>query len=1021
MTKNRAGIFDKLFILHLICTTILFLIIIASYYHIEKKSYDDLLIKKSDLIRDLLEISFVDPIVNTIAYDRIVQSIEALYKKNHEIIYIEIYDPTAHIIASVGDVPDVHFNVNDINALRDQGSGSGISQSNKKDGKELITFLEAGGHNLGLIRIEFTRKYLYKQLKGNIMYFLGFFVIAIAITSLLFYLFTNIWIVSPIADVSKMMKNYGRDELHTILINIKKYNQTIGNDEIGVMSSAFERMVSSIIQKTDEKEKAEQQYRLIAENIADVIWTMDMDLKFTYLSPSVYQQRGFTVEEAMSQSLEEVLLPDSLEKVLNIFQRKKMFLETGALEGWKPEVFEIEQYCKDGTTIWVSSNVMIYPDSDGNPAGIVGTTRNIDDRKQAELALMASERNYREIFNATNDAIFIHDADTGKILDVNKGMQDMYGYTYQEAVQLDLGKLSSGVHPYTLEEAGGKVQKTVLHGSHSFDWLSRKKDDTLFWGEVSLKYVEISEQRYVLAVVRDVNARKLAEKSLAEEKEQLAVTLRSIGDGVITTDISGNIILLNKVAEDLTGWNSEEAVGIPSGEIFRLINKQTREDCDNPITNVIDNGQVTEFTVDAVLVARDGTERSIAESGAPILDIKGNIIGVVLVFRDESEKQRLEQEALKVRKLESVGVLAGGIAHDFNNILTAILGNINLALTFTNPNEEIYAILFEAEKASLRAKGLTHQLLTFSKGGEPVRKTTSIVDVITDSSSFVLRGGNVRCDTWFEPDLLPVDIDPEQISQVVQNIIINADHAMPQGGVIDIRVKNVLEQQDIPSSLLGDRCIVVSIKDNGSGIPHEIIDNVFDPYFSTKQTGSGLGLAICHSIITQHGGHITIESEPGKGTTISIYLSVSQNQLPESIDQESCLPISGHGKIMIMDDEEMVRNIGKAMLTHLGYEVEVAVDGEEAINMYEKNLSSGTQADLVIMDLTIPGGKGGEDAVKEILAINSEAKIIVSSGYSNDPIMANYKDYGFCGAVEKPYQMQELNRIVSEVLGKQIT
>ncbi len=1021
MTKNRVGLFDKLFILHLICTTILFLIIIVSYYHIEKKNYDDLLIKKSDLIRDLLEISFVDPVVNTIAYDRIVQSIEALYKKNHEIVYIEIYDPTAHIIASVGDVPDVHFSINDINMLRWQDSGSGISPINKKDGKELITFLEAEGHNLGLIRIAFTRKYLYRQLKGNIMYFLGLFVIAIGTTSLLFYLFTNIWIVSPIADVSKMMKNYGRDELHTILIKIKKYNQTVGNDEIGVMSSAFERMVSSIIQKTDEKEKAEQQYRLIAENIADVIWTMDMDLKFTYLSPSVYQQRGFTVEEAMSQSVEEVLLPDSLEKVLNIYQRKIKYLETGSLEGWQPEVLEVEQYCKDGSTIYVSSNVMVYPDSDGNPAGIVGTTRNIDDRKQAELDLIESERNYREIFNAANNAIVVHDADTGKILDVNEGMLEMYDYTYQEAIELDVGKISSGVHPYTMEEGGRKVQETVLHGSCSFDWLCRKKDGTLFWGEVSLKYVEISDKRYVLAMVRNVNARKLAEKALAEEKEQLAVTLRSIGDGVITTDISGNIILLNKVAEDLTGWRSEEAVGRAYGEIFHLINKQTREACDNPITNVIDNVQVTKLTVDTVLIARDGTERSIAESGAPILDTKGNIIGVVLVFRDESEKQRLEQEALKARKLESLGVLAGGIAHDFNNILTAILGNINLALIFTNPDEEIYAILSAAEKASLRAKGLTQQLLTFSKGGEPVRKTTSIVDVITDSSSFVLRGGNVRCDTWFEPDLLPVDIDPEQISQVIQNIIINADHAMPQGGVIDIRVKNVLKQQDIPSPLLGDRCIVVSIRDNGCGIPHEIVDNVFDPYFSTKQTGSGLGLAICHSIITQHGGHITIESEQRKGTEISIYLSASQNQLPDSIDQERYLAISGHGKIMIMDDDEMVRNIGKAILIHLGYEVELAADGEEAINMYQTSLISGTQADLIIMDLTIPGGKGGKDAVKEILAINSEAKILVSSGYSNDPIMANYKNYGFCGAVEKPYQMQELNRVIDEALDTLVT
>ena len=641
---------------------------------------------------------------------------------------------------------------------------------------------------------------------------------------------------------------------------------------------------------------------------------------------------------------------------------------------------------------------------------------NINNLQAAYQELQVGEERYREIYNTPSDAIFIHDADSGNVLDVNQGMLEMYGYTYEEALHVDLARLSSNVPPYTLEEAGQKMQNAVQHGPQSFEWLARKKDGALFWAEVSLKYTEFSDQRYVVAVVRDINDRKQAEQALVAEKEQLAVTLGSIGDGVITTDVAGKIVLLNRVAENLTGWSNEEAVGRSSDEVFHILHEQTREVSENPITKVMRSGQIIELANHTVLISRNGVERSIADSGAPILDAQKNIIGVVLVFRDVTEKQKLEQEALKARKLESLGILAGGIAHDFNNILAAILGNINLARDSINPHESTYTLLAEAEKASLRAKDLTQQLLTFSKGGEPVKKTTSITEIITDSSSFVLRGSNVRCDTWFAPDLLPVDIDAGQISQVIQNIIINAAHAMPQGGVIDIKCENLLDTQQHFPFLGGGNFVVVTISDHGTGIPRNIIDKIFDPYFSTKQTGSGLGLAICHSIITRHGGYLTVTSELEKGTTFSIYLAASTAQLSDSPDDEIGSIAQRPCKIMIMDDDEMVRNMAKAMLTRLGCEVELAADGKEAIAIYKKELATNTQAEVIVMDLTIPGGMGGEDAVKKILTINPDAKILVSSGYSNDPIMANYKDYGFCGSLVKPYKKKELAKVLNQVL-----
>ncbi|BCL62355.1 hypothetical protein DGMP_30480 [Desulfomarina profundi] len=1016
MAKKRTGLFDKLVILHLLSTSILFLIIIFSYYYIEKRNFDNSLTKKSHIIRDLLEISCIDPIVKTIAYDRVNRSIKALYQANKDIVYMELYDPTAHTIASVGDLPGTRFTIDDISRLIQQHNGEITGSGNISNSNELIAYLEVDGQNLGLIRVQFTRKYLYKQLRANIMFFLGVSILSIAATSLIFYFFTDIWVVSPIVSASNIMEKYGSDELHTLRKSIKKHSKKNIRDEIGVMSVAFERMISSIIKWKEEKEKAEAQYRLITENIEDVIWTMDMSMKFTYVSPSIYQQRGYTVEEAMKRTMEEVLAPDSLNRVMALLDRKLMLIEAGDPGGWESEVFEAEQYCKDGTTIWASNNAKIFPGPDGKPAGILGAAHNITDRKQAELALIESERNYREIFNATRDGIFIHDADNGMILDVNKGMLDMYGWTYDEVMHGTLATFSAGIHPYTLVEAQKIIKKAVQYGPQTFDWLCRKKDGTLFWGEVSLKYVEFPGKRYVLATTRDVNDRKLAEKSLAEEKERLAVTLKSIGDGVITTDISGNIVLLNKVAEHLTGWTNREAVGRPSDEVFHIVNEQTRELCDNPVTKVISNGKPVDLGENTVLIARDGRERSIADSGAPILDAKSKIIGVVLVFRDVTDKQRLEQEALKVRKLESVGVLAGGIAHDFNNILSAILGNISLALEYTPPHEPTHLLLAEAEKASLRAKDLTQQLLTFSRGGEPIRKTTSIAEIIKDSSTFVLRGSNVRCDTWFAPDLLPVEVDPGQISQVIQNIIINASHAMPDGGVVTIRGENVTEDH-IPPSLQNEKqYIVITIRDHGTGIPQNIIDNIFDPYFSTKQTGNGLGLAICHSIIMRHEGFIAVESKPETGTVFSIYLVASKEKITDCSGEKPEAAAQVCSKIMVMDDDAMVQDISRAILTRLGHDYQFAPDGEEAVALYKKDYLSGNQADLIIMDLTIPGGMGGKDAVKEILAVNPEAKVLVSSGYSNDPIMANYEEYGFCGAIVKPYQMKELKVTIQEAL-----
>ncbi len=381
---------------------------------------------------------------------------------------------------------------------------------------------------------------------------------------------------------------------------------------------------------------------------------------------------------------------------------------------------------------------------------------------------------------------------------------------------------------------------------------------------------------------------------------------------------------------------------------------------------------------------------------------------------------RMHQELLKSRNLESLGFLAGGIAHDFNNILAAIIGNVGLCMMKLAPSSEIYPLLAAVEKATFRAKGLTQQLLTFARGGDPVKKVASIAEVITTSADFVLRGSSVACQYDFPNDLWPVEIDPGQMSQVVQNVVINAMQAMPDGGIIDVRCQNVANSDGLDSTLPPLDCVMITIRDSGPGIPDVVMPKIFDPYFTTKATGSGLGLAISHSIVVKHGGKIMVDSRLGQGATFTILLpalpgKAIQAQSAVAVDPLLELP-KRTGRIMIMDDDDLIRTMAAEVLSLFGYEVLEAKDGHEALALYQQGQQAGAPVDLVIMDLTIPGGMGGKEAIAKLHEIDPRAKAIVSSGYANDPVMANYLDYGFLAVVNKPFQIMELNDMVTKAL-----
>ena len=382
-----------------------------------------------------------------------------------------------------------------------------------------------------------------------------------------------------------------------------------------------------------------------------------------------------------------------------------------------------------------------------------------------------------------------------------------------------------------------------------------------------------------------------------------------------------------------------------------------------------------------------------------------------------AERQRMEDELLKARKIKSVGVLAAGIAHDFNNLLTGILGYVSLAKVVAQTDAKVVAYLTAAEQACQRATALTQQLLTFAKGGAPVRHTVSIVELLRECVGFALRGANVRGDIQTAADLWPVDVDAGQINQVIHNIVLNAMQAMPGGGTVQMRAENVVLTAGVPFPLPEGQYVKITVQDPGCGIPKEVLANIFDPYFTTKPEGSGLGLTTAYAIVIKHEGYITIASEVDVGTTVVIYLPASQKAMV-SAQTHSPVLLSGSGRILVMDDEEMIRNVLRQLLESLGYTVECVQDGTEAVAAYQRAQAVGQPFAVVILDYTIPGGMGGLEALARLRAIDPQVTALISSGYANNPVVADWAYYGFSGVVAKPYTIAQLQEALHNVLSR---
>ena len=634
---------------------------------------------------------------------------------------------------------------------------------------------------------------------------------------------------------------------------------------------------------------------------------------------------------------------------------------------------------------------------------IVLSIEDVTEQLASRETIRRSEVRYRRLFEAAQDGILILDADSGRIADTNPYITQLWGYTHAELV----GRALPHIDLFA-DSASREALLTQLRtmGYARFDNVPLKvKDGHHHIIEIVANLYEEDGKRVIQCNIRDVTQRARANEALRASEARFHAIADNVPVMIWMRNPDTQVTYVN------SGWQTffGEAADQAHDDHWRAaIHPDDRAHCFERYARAF--AGTKRFELKYSLRRHDGVYRLILDVGIPLM-WEGRLTGYIGSCIDVTEREQLDTDLSKSSKLETVGILAGGIAHDFNNILTAIIGNIGLARLSLDPSSELFKSLMAAEGAGLRARDLAQQLLIFAHGGAPIQKTVSLGRVLKEWLAFAVRGSNTKILSSIAGDLWPVEADEGQLSQVINNLILNAQQAMPQGGTIHVVAENVTLGHDNGLSLIGNYART-TIRDEGEGIIKAHLDKIFDPFFTTKTKGTGLGLAISYAIIKKHRGHMTVQSEPGQGATFCLYLPASEKKVGAPPDK-GWTPPQGTGRILFMDDEPVIRRFAHKALASFGYHVEAVADGQQAIERYRAAQAEGRPYDGVVLDLTVPGGMGGREAMQALLAIDPAVRAIVSSGYSNDPIMANFKAYGFCGCINKPYQVEDLRMAAS--------
>ena len=617
---------------------------------------------------------------------------------------------------------------------------------------------------------------------------------------------------------------------------------------------------------------------------------------------------------------------------------------------------------------------------------------------------------YRDQFDPFIEGFYLFDLE-GRILDINGMACSQTGYSREELLDMSVFDL----FPANQGKTAVLEQWHLWEEGRRFCLESdlRHKDGSLYTVEVSTGRIQYRGRSVMLATAKDITQRKRAERRLRESEARFRTLFNNAAEGILVADLeTKRFVYANPAVCEMLGYAEHELTSL---SVYDIHPPELLEHTLNEFEAQARGEK--KLAAEIACLRKDGSI-VYADINTASVELGGRAHNIGL-FSDISLRRNAEKERLRMQKLESLGTIAGGIAHDFNNMLTGVFGNIELAKMMLPDDHGSIKYIKEAYGALDKARRLTGQLLTFARGGDPVIETVDTTDLVRETVTFNLSGSNIIPRFDLPRDLWPVKADKGQISQVFANLVINAKQAMPGGGTLYVTGMNVEEPACPDTGRPGDKYVRLAMRDEGIGIPSKIIDRIFDPYFTTKQSGNGLGLAIVHSIIARHKGQIRVDSVPDIGTTITLFLPADPAGIAEKpeifLNSDPC-DDKNAWRILFMDDNEMIRQLGKTMLMNFGHSVELTCDGEEAVNIFEVAMKKGEPFDLVILDLTVPGGMGGKEAVKGLLEIDEKARVIVSSGYSSDPVLANHEDYGFCGCLVKPFEMMSLKNEIDRVM-----
>lgn len=803
-------------------------------------------------------------------------------------------------------------------------------------------------------------------------------------------------------NMEKELQEY-KDHLEKML---DKRTTELKESNIRIQLEANER-----IKAEKSLRKSEKLFRRFVEMSSDGITIVNREGKIVEWNKALENISGLKSESVLGKYIWDVqysLLPDE-RRTPEIYERIKSISEQllkGKHSDISSRIMENNLINASGEIRTVQSRAFPIDNENGYSVGSI--IRDITEQKRIEQALKEERDRLETITKNMNVSMAVISRDF-KIIWANRVLKGLFRENIEGK---ECYKTFAGLKNICSDCGIKKVFDENLD-SYTYESPTKNADGSVSWFQIIVTAMrdEKGEINSALELIIPITEFKMTQEALRKSEEEYRTLFELTLSPIIVLNSDGTILQINQAGVDMLGYDkSDELIGKPIVDI--CFDKNQVAMLANEMRN---KGYLKSSELD--FIKKDGSIANTLISVRARYNENGEITRYEGFYSDITERRRTEQELMKIQKLESLGIFAGGIAHDLNNILTPILGNISLA-RIQKDYDKIAERLLEAEKATLMARDLTQQLLTFSKGGAPIKRPTSISHILKDSVNFALRGTDVRPEISIPNDLWAVDIDEGQISQVITNIILNADQAMPDGGIIEIRAENVFINEDsLP--LKNGEYVKITIKDHGIGIPEKYLSKIFDPYWTTKKTGSGLGLATSYSIIRNHDGYIDVESQIGVGSTFYIYLPALSEMILTEKEELVYEPIMGKGNILLMDNDDMVRELATKMLETAGYSVTKANDGGEAIRLYREAMESRHPYDVVILDLTVPGGMGGKEAMKFLLKIDPNIKAIASSGYSNDSIMSEYKKYGFTAVIAKPYKVRELSEIVSKVIGNE--